>query len=87
MVASEYAGLHVAVIGVGGWGKNHARVLNNLGALSSCLRHGRQRGTEISEKYNANCYTSLDQLLQKEQIWMHASYAPLLRVIISSQVE
>ncbi|MGH9924755.1 MAG: Gfo/Idh/MocA family protein, partial [Nitrososphaeraceae archaeon] len=67
MVASEYADLHVAVIGVGGWGKNHARVLNNLGALSAVCDMDVKRGKEISEKYNVNCYTSLDQLLQEEQ--------------------
>lgn len=67
MVASEYADLHVAVIGVGGWGKNHARVVNNLGALSAVCDMDVKRGTEISEKYNVNCYTSLDQLLQEEQ--------------------
>jgi UDP-N-acetylglucosamine 3-dehydrogenase len=67
MVASEYADLHVAVIGVGGWGKNHARVLNNLGALSAVCDMDVKRGKEISEKYNVNCYTSLDRLLQEEQ--------------------
>ena len=67
MVASEYADLHVAVIGVGGWGKNHARVLNNLGALRAVCDMDVKRGTEISEKYHVNCYTSLDQMLQKEQ--------------------
>ena len=29
--------LSVAVIGVGGWGKNHARVLRDLGALAHYL--------------------------------------------------
>ncbi|MGC1131933.1 MAG: Gfo/Idh/MocA family oxidoreductase [Nitrososphaeraceae archaeon] len=67
MVASEYADLHVAVIGVGGWGKNHARVLNNLGALSAVCDMDVKRGKEISERYNVNCYTSLDRLLQEEQ--------------------
>ena len=27
--------LKVAVIGVGGWGKNHARVLHDIGVLSA----------------------------------------------------
>ncbi|MPZ04944.1 MAG: gfo/Idh/MocA family oxidoreductase [Nitrososphaeraceae archaeon] len=67
MVASEYANLHVAVIGVGGWGKNHARVLSNLGALRAVCDMDVKRGTEISEKYNVNCYTSLDQMLEEEQ--------------------
>lgn len=67
MVGSEYADLHVAVIGVGGWGKNHARVLNNLGVLRAVCDMDVKRGTEISEKYNVNSYTSLDKLVQEEQ--------------------
>jgi UDP-N-acetylglucosamine 3-dehydrogenase len=67
MVGSEYADLHVAVIGVGGWGKNHARVLNNLRALRAVCDMDAKRGTEISEKYNVNVYSSLDEMLQKEQ--------------------
>ncbi|MGA7370667.1 MAG: Gfo/Idh/MocA family oxidoreductase [Nitrososphaeraceae archaeon] len=67
MVASEFTDLHVAVIGVGGWGKNHARVLNNLGALRAVCDMDVKRGTEISDRYDVNYYTSLDQLLQKEQ--------------------
>jgi UDP-N-acetylglucosamine 3-dehydrogenase len=66
MVGSEYADLQVAVIGVGGWGKNHARVLNNLGTLTAVCDMDAKRGTEISEKYNVNFYTSFDEMLQKE---------------------
>lgn len=67
MVGSRYADLQIAVIGVGGWGKNHARVLSNLGALKAVCDTDVKRGIEISEKYGVNCYTSLDQMLEKEQ--------------------
>ena len=67
MVAPKYSSLRVAVIGVGGWGKNHARVLSNLGALSAVCDMDVKRGAEISEKYGVDCYTSLDQMLHKEQ--------------------
>ena len=67
MVVLKSADLHVAVVGVGGWGKNHARVLNNLGALKAVCDMDVKRGTEISEKYNVNYYTTIDQMLQEEQ--------------------
>jgi UDP-N-acetylglucosamine 3-dehydrogenase len=67
MVVSEYAGLNVAVIGVGGWGKNHARVLSSFGALRAVCDMDVKRSAEISEKYNVNCYTSLDEMLQQEK--------------------
>ena len=39
MVESVSNKLHskIAVIGIGGWGKNHARVLHDLGVLASGL--------------------------------------------------
>lgn len=67
MVVSEYADLNVAVIGVGGWGKNHARVLSGQGALKAVCDMDVKRSAEISEKYNVNCYTSLDEMLQLEK--------------------
>ena len=67
MVVSEYADLNVAVIGVGGWGKNHARVLSSLGALRAVCDMDVKRSAEISEKYNVNCYPSLDEMLQREK--------------------
>lgn len=67
MVVLEYADLNVAVIGVGGWGKNHARVLSSLGALRAVCDMDVKRSAEISEKYNVNCYTSLDEMLQREK--------------------
>jgi UDP-N-acetylglucosamine 3-dehydrogenase len=67
MIGSQYADLEIAVIGVGGWGKNHVRVLNNLGALKAVCDTDVERSTKISEKYGVNHYTSLDQMLENEQ--------------------
>jgi UDP-N-acetylglucosamine 3-dehydrogenase len=66
MVDSVYTNLQVAVIGVGGWGKNHARVLQNLGALRAVCDMDIKRATEISKRYDVNCYSSVDNLLQDE---------------------
>jgi UDP-N-acetylglucosamine 3-dehydrogenase len=66
MVDTAYEDLRVAVIGVGGWGKNHARVLHNLGVLKAVCDMDVERATEISERYSVNCYSSLDNMLQNE---------------------
>jgi UDP-N-acetylglucosamine 3-dehydrogenase len=60
--------LKVAQIGVGGWGKNHARVLSQLGALVAVCDADEARAKETGQKYNVNHYTSLDTMIQSEQI-------------------
>ena len=59
--------LKLAVIGTGGWGKNHVRVLNDLGVLYAVCDSDENRLQHISKKYKINCYSSLDDLLEKEQ--------------------
>ena len=56
----------IAVIGTGGWGKNHVRVLNDLGVLTAICDSDENRTTMLSKKYNINSYPSLDQLLENE---------------------
>lgn len=61
--------LNIAVIGVGGWGKNHARVLNDLGCLGAICDVDTQRAKEVAQKSNgARPYSSLDEMLEKEQL-------------------
>ncbi len=59
--------LKLAVIGTGGWGKNHVRVLNDLGVLYAVCDSDENRLQHISKKYKINCYSGLDELLEKEQ--------------------
>ncbi len=59
--------LKLAVIGTGGWGKNHVRVLNDLGVLYAVCDSDENRLQHISKKYKINCYSGLDDLLEKEQ--------------------
>jgi UDP-N-acetylglucosamine 3-dehydrogenase len=59
-------GLKVAVVGVGGWGKNHARVLDGLGCLAAICDLDLARAKEIADKYGAPSYSSLDEMLDKE---------------------
>jgi UDP-N-acetylglucosamine 3-dehydrogenase len=63
---SEY-NLNIAVIGTGGWGKNHVRVLNDLGVLSAVCDSDENRIKSISNKYKIHSYSNLKDLFEKEQ--------------------
>jgi UDP-N-acetylglucosamine 3-dehydrogenase len=58
----------VAVIGVGGWGKNHARVLAELSCLAAVCDANGARAKEIADKHGAKHYTSVDDMLASEQL-------------------
>lgn len=58
----------IAVIGVGGWGKNHARVLKELGCLAAICDLDAARAKEIAGKYGVYSYSSIDDMLSKEQL-------------------
>ena len=60
--------MKVAQIGIGGWGKNHARVLSQLGALVAVCDADQDRAKETAQKYGVNHYTSLDTMLDSEEI-------------------
>lgn len=63
---SEY-NLNIAVIGTGGWGKNHVRVLNDLGVLSAVCDSDENRIKFISNKYKIHSYSNLKDLFEKER--------------------
>lgn len=68
MVIQQNTNKHkIAVIGVGGWGKNHARVLNELGALTAICDMDANRSKEIASRYEAASYTSVDEMLEREK--------------------
>ncbi|HLG37878.1 MAG TPA: Gfo/Idh/MocA family oxidoreductase, partial [Nitrososphaera sp.] len=64
----DASGLGIAVIGVGGWGKNHARVLNDFGCLAAICDIDGNRAKELAGKYGARSYSSLDEMLEKERL-------------------
>jgi UDP-N-acetylglucosamine 3-dehydrogenase len=64
----EGSQLKIAVIGVGGWGKNHARVLNDFGCLAAICDVDGKRAKELADKYGAHSYSSLDEMLDKEKL-------------------
>ncbi len=58
--------MKIVQIGTGGWGKNHTRILSQLGKLSAVCDVNPQRSKEYGEKYSVNHYESLDDLLISE---------------------
>ncbi|QLH04104.1 gfo/Idh/MocA family oxidoreductase [Nitrosopumilus oxyclinae] len=59
--------MKIIQIGTGGWGKNHTRILSQLGVLVAVCDSDSQKSKEYGEKYSVNHYTSLDELLVKEE--------------------
>ena len=59
--------MKIVQIGIGGWGKNHARILSNLGVLSAVCDTDEQKCRKIGEKYSVNYYNSLEKLLKSEE--------------------
>jgi UDP-N-acetylglucosamine 3-dehydrogenase len=60
--------MNIGVIGVGGWGKNHVRALNELNALKCICDVDQIRANELAKKYNINNYTSLEDMLNNERL-------------------
>jgi len=60
--------VRIAVIGTGGWGKNHVRVLSELGALVAVCDMDKARASSFADKYRVNGYTGVDELLLKERL-------------------
>lgn len=58
----------LAVIGVGGWGKNHARVLAELGSLAAICDTDSLHASEIAAKHGTKAYASVDELLTSERL-------------------
>lgn len=58
--------MKIAQIGIGGWGKNHARVLSQLGVLAAICDADQNRAKEAGQKYGVNYYTSLDAMLEED---------------------
>lgn len=59
---------NVGVVGVGKWGKNHARVLNELGALRAVCDKDVHLASDAANKYEVKSYFSLDEMLQNEKL-------------------
>jgi UDP-N-acetylglucosamine 3-dehydrogenase len=60
--------VRVGVVGTGGWGKNHARVLNEIGSLAAVCDMDRSRMDLYSKKYRVPGYVSVDEMTSKEEL-------------------
>ncbi len=59
--------MRIAQVGTGGWGKNHARILSQLGVLCAVCDADGQRVREYAERYSVSGYSSVDELLDGEE--------------------
>ena len=59
--------MRIIQIGIGGWGKNHIRILSQLGVLVAVCDTDFQKSKEYGEKYSVNHYESLDEILSSEE--------------------
>ena len=59
--------MKIVQIGIGGWGKNHIRILSQLGVLSAICELDSQKCKEYGKKYSINHYESLEELLEFEE--------------------
>ena len=59
--------MRIIQIGIGGWGKNHTRILSQLGVLVAICDINFQKSKEYGEKHSINHYESLDKLLISEK--------------------
>ena len=59
--------MKIVLIGAGGWGKNHCRVLSEFGVLSAVCDVNIQHAEEFGKKYSVNFYNSLENMLEKEE--------------------
>ena len=57
--------LKIAVIGTGGWGKNHVRVLSDLGVLRAICDSDENRALSVSKKHKINSYLNLRELFER----------------------
>ena len=59
--------MKVVQIGVGGWGKNHARILSQLGVLSAVCDIDHTKAKALGTKYTVNHYSTIESLLESER--------------------
>ena len=60
--------VNIGLIGLGGWGKNHVRVLNELKVLSGICDVNNVTLEYYSKKYKINGYTSVNELIHNEKL-------------------
>ena len=72
MVNKRVLKMKVIQIGTGGWGKNHCRVLSEIGVLSAICDMNYERAKEFGEKHNVNYYKTTNELLKMKNLMQHS---------------
>jgi len=60
--------MRIGVIGTGGWGKNHLRVLDELGCLAAICELDEARLGAYTKKYRVPGYRALEVMIEKEKL-------------------
>jgi UDP-N-acetylglucosamine 3-dehydrogenase len=60
--------VRIGVVGTGGWGKNHVRVLDQLKSLSAICDVDKERAETFSKNFHVPGYSSLDEMMKKEKL-------------------
>jgi len=55
-------------VGIGGWGKNHVRVLNEIESLGAVCDANKERSDAFSKNFHVAGYTSLEKMLNEEKL-------------------
>ncbi|MDA4125277.1 MAG: Gfo/Idh/MocA family oxidoreductase [Thaumarchaeota archaeon] len=58
----------VGVVGTGGWGKNHVRVLSELQSLAAICDLNKESADQFSKSFHVPAYNSLGEMLKKEKL-------------------
>ena len=58
----------IGVIGTGGWGKNHLRVLDELGSLAAFADVDAARRELYSKKYGVRGYESFEEMISEAKV-------------------
>ena len=59
--------MKIVQIGTGGWGKNHTRILSQLGVLTAICDSDSNRSREYAEKYSVKSFQSIDDVIASEE--------------------
>ena len=59
---------NIGIIGVGGWGKNHLRVLNELNCLKAICDINTNNLDKYTSEYGVLGYTNIDKMLSNEKL-------------------
>ena len=59
--------MKIVQIGTGGWGKNHTRILSQLGVLTAICDVDDNRSKEYAEKYSVKNFQSIEDMIASEE--------------------